>query len=421
MTENLIKADLVMGGKMSVIDYICEISASDCTDGPDDLKYWEMVRDAQKNGKKLIFINGPAPLEIIYALDCVPLYLDLIPSRLSGNDELTARLINVTETRANCALCSLQKTNMGILISKNLGLEPAAYVTLPIPCDSARTACTELGRYMDVQVFHFDIPLQKNEKTLGYIEAQLVKLIEFLEEVTGKRLDWGQLKYRAELYNRSAELLRECAGLRAVRPCPLSSRMTVWNEMMNAFGPTEEMVQLLESETALCRERAEKGFSPCPEGEKHRVLIIHNLLRQAAGLTSMLERDYGAVTVADGFCFEKRESFAQPDDRQDCLRVMSRRMQEGSMAHGAGVSGEELLRSIEALLHDFKPDVFIFLGNRGCRHAWAATKVVSDTLQKRYGMPMLMLDVDNTDFRYKSEKEIKILISEYMDTVINKK
>ena len=421
MTEDFIKADFAMSGKMSLIDYICEMSASDSGDGPGDLKYWETVRDAQNSGKKLIFINGPAPLELIYAFDCVPLYLDLLPYRLSENAELTAKLINVTETRANCSLCSRQKTNLGILLSKNLGLEPDAYVTMPIPCDSARTACTEMGRYMDVPVFHFDTPQRRNEKTLGYIEIQLEKLIEFLEGVTGSSLDWERVKYRAELYNRSAELLEECAQLRRDRPCPMSSRMTIWNEMMNAFGPTEEMTKLLESEIALCRERTEKGFSPCPEGEKHRVLMIHNLLRQAAGLTSMLERAYGAVTVADGFCFEKRESFTKPDDRQDCLRVMSRRMQAGSLAHGAGVSGEQLLNSIEALLRDFEPDVLLFLGNRGCRHAWASIKMVSDTVQKRYGMPMLLLDVDNTDFRYKSEKEIETLVSEYMDTVINKK
>jgi len=421
MTEDLIKADFAMSGKMRLIDYICEMSASDSGDGPGDLKYWEMVRDAQSNGKKLIFINGPVPLELIYALDCVPLYLDLIPSRISENAELTAKLINVTETRANCALCSRQKTNMGILLSKNLGLEPDAYVTMPILCDSARAACTEMDRYMDVPVFHFDVPQRRNEKTLRYIETQLEMLIEFLEGVTGVSLDWEQVKYRAELYNRSAELLEECVRLRRARPCPMSSRTTVWNEMMNAFGPTEEMAKLLEGEITLCKERIKKDFSPCPDGEKHRVLMLHNLLRQASGLTSVLERAYGAVTVADGFCFEKRESFTKPDDRKDCLSVMSRRMQEGSMAHGAGVSGEELIDSIETLLRDFEPDVLMFLGNRGCRHSWASTKMVSDVVSKRYGMPILMLDVDNTDFRYKSEKEIEILVSEYMDTVINKR
>ena len=96
-------------------------------------------------------------------------------------------------------------------------------------------------------------------------------------------------------------------------------------------------------------------------------------------------------------------------------------MLSGSKAHAAGVSGEELLESIKHLLQDYKPDVFLFLGSVGCRHAWAATKMVSDVVAEKYGMPMLLLDIDNTNRNYKTEKDIKIAISEYMDTVINKK
>ena len=423
MTDDLNKAKAVLDGKPSIIDYICEVSAPgrEKQESPSDLSYWEAVRDAHKNGKKLIFTNGPIPLEIIYALDCVPLCLDLLPSRLSQDEALTAKLINEAETHANSALCSRHKANTGILLSGALGVKPDAYVTVPIACDSARAACTETGRYLDVPSLHFDIPLRRDESSARYIGMQFDYFIGFMEETAGKKLDWDKVRYRMELYNRSAELLRECAELRRSHPCPMSSHLTVWNELMNAFGPTEEMVKLLEAEIALCREHIDAGEGPCPGGEKHRVLLLHNLLRQSIGITTALEEDFGAVTVADGFCFAPRELFTEHEDKRACAALMCRRIQSGSMAHGAGVSGEELIASINDLLRDYEPDVFIFLGNRGCKHAWATTKMVSDVVQARYKIPMLTLDVDNTDFRYKSEKEIKNLISEYMDTVVNKK
>lgn len=136
-------------------------------------------------------------------------------------------------------------------------------------------------------------------------------------------------------------------------------------------------------------------------------------------LTAWLEKEYDAVTIADGYCFSERELFDVSDEAA-CVNLMCRRMLSGSMTHGSGVSGDELLASIEKLLPLYEPDVFIFLGSRGCRHNWAATKMVSDVVLARYGVAMLMLDVDNTDFRYKSEGEIRTLISEYMDTVVNK-
>ncbi len=422
MTDDL-KRQAVQDGKLTIIEYICEVSAlgREKMYSPSDLSYWEAVRDAHKNGKKLIFTNGPVPLEIIYALDCVPLCLDLLPSRLSQDEALTAKLINEAETHANASLCSLHKTNTGILLSGTLGLKPDAYVTVPIACDSARAACPETGRYLDAPSLHFDIPLRRDGSSARYVGMQFEYFIGFMEEIAGKKLDWEKVKYRMELYNRSAVLLRECAELRRTRPCPMSSHLTVWNELMNAFGPTEEMVKLLEAEISLCKERIDSGVSPCLNGEKHRVLLLHNLLWQSIGITAVLEEGFGAVTVADGSCFGPRELFTEPDNKQACLDLMCRRLQSGSMAHGAGVTGEELLASIYSLLRDYVPDVIIFLGNRGCKHAWATTKMVSDVVQERYKIPILTLDVDNTDFRYKSEKEIIDLISEYMDTVVNKK
>lgn len=423
MTDISNAAERILSGEMTIIDYVCALSEADSgkEDFPSDLSYWESVRDARKSGKKLIFMSGPAPLELLYALDCVPLYLDLLPARLSQNPVLTAGLINEAETRANASLCSLNKTNTGLLLKGVLGVVPDAFVSLPIPCDSARTACTELGRIVGAPAFHFDIPLRKDSRSLTYVEMQLGRFIEFIEGIAGKRLDREALKYRMERSNRCAELAEKCSALRAAKPCPLSSRLTIWNELMNAFAPTAEMEKLLARELALCTKRSNDSYSPCPDGERHRVMLMHNLLWQGIDITEHLEKRYGAVTVLDGLRFGARERFTELEDRKSCLSVMSRRMLEGSRAHAAGASGEELLEAIEYAKRDFSADVFLFLGSAGCRHAWASTKMVSDTVQEKYGQSILLLDIDNTDSRYKSLKDIKNAIDQYMDTVINKK
>lgn len=423
MTDISNAAERIFSGEMTIIDYVCELSAADSgkEDCPGDLAYWETVRDARKNGKKLIFINGPVPLEILYALNCVPLYLDLLPSRISQNPILTARFINEAETRANASLCSLNKTNTGILLKGVLGAAPDAFVSLPISCDSARTACTELGRIVGAPSFHFDIPLRRDLRSQKYVEMQLERFIGFIEGITGMELDWEKLKYRMELSNNAAELLEKCTELRTARPCPMSSRLTIWNELMNAFAPTSEMEKLLTKELEICLSRSNDAYSPCPDGEKLRVMLMHNLLWQGIAITEHLEARYGAVTVLDGFIFGARERFTKPDDKEDCKKVMSRRMLEGSKAHAAGADGEELLEAIELSKRDFSADVFLFLGSTGCRHTWASTKMLSDSIQEKYGQPILLLDIDNTDSRYKSVSEIKNAIDQYMDTVINKK
>ncbi|MDR1131958.1 MAG: 2-hydroxyacyl-CoA dehydratase family protein [Oscillospiraceae bacterium] len=373
-----------------------------------------------ENGKKLIFAAGPVPAELIYALDGIPLSLDLLVSRVSQDETLTAALIDSAELRANSTLCAMNKAVTGMLVSERLGLTPDAFVTLPIPCDSARTACKELARFIKAPVFNFDIPIRRNAKSVAYVETQLGGLVRFLETVFGKRLEDGALAHRLRLYNHSEALLARCVRLRAAAPCPASSHTALLNELMNAFGPTEEMVRLLGDELALCETRIAAGFSPCPGGEKHRVLLMHNFRRESLALTAWLEQAYGAATVLDGFCFGRREAFDKPADRHASFTVMARRLATGAAAHGSGVSGEALIAAAEALIPEFRPDVFVLLGSRGCRHIWGAAKLISDALTERFGFPMLLADIDNTDSRYRSLPEIKRLLAEYMDSVVNR-
>ena len=423
MAEHSDFSERVLHGEMTVIDYICEASSSSANSAelPSDYGYWSEVRDAKKAGKKLIFINGPVPTEIIYALDCVPVCLDLIPSRLSENSSLSAQYINKTETHSNAALCSLNKLSTGVLISKSLGLAPDAYLSCPISCESARAACTGMAKYIDAPAFHFDIPKRQDERSIRYIKMQLLQLIELLESVSEKKLNWDKVIYRMELYNKSAELLFECANMRKSHPCPMSSHLTVWNELMNAYASKSEMVTMLQKELSLCSSRIENSYSPCPDDEKHRLMLIHNTLWNGLEITEWLERSYNTVTVLDGFCYGQREQFLVLDNKDESLSLMCRRMQAGSMAHGSGVSGAELLSSIEAAIQEYAPDVFIFMGSVGCRHVWADVKLVSDALQEKYGLPILLMDIDNTDSRYKSNQDIKAALAEYMDTVINGK
>ncbi len=425
MPEILSAAERVLGREITLIDYICETAAAACAQDTDNSRpcetaYWETVRDARKNGKKLIFLNGPVPVEILYAMDCVPLCLDLLPSRISQDEGLTAKLIYEAEVHANSELCSLNKTVTGALLQGNLGVTPDAYVSLPIPCDSGRTACTELTRFIDAPHFHFDIPVRCMDKNHGYVKAQLEKFIGFLEELTGKKLDWEKIRPYLAGYNRAVELLERGMQLRAVKPCPMSAHLPLWDELMNAFGPTETMAELLGRELALCEKRRDAGFSPCEPEEKHRVMLLHNYLWQGLDLTDWLEKTYGTVTVLDGYCYSTRERYTRPDDRADCISVMCRRISTGARAHGSGVSGEELVAELETLLPAYAPDVFILLGSRGCKHFWASTKLFSDELHEKYGFPMLIMDVDNTDSRYKSLDEVKRGLAEYLDTVINK-
>ena len=419
-------AGLLLSGEESYLDYaaaLAEASREERGDSlvPSDAPYWAFLKQARSAGKKIVYVSGPVPVEILYALDCAPLNLDLLTPRLAENAVLVPALMRETELHANADVCRMSKTQIGMLLAGNMGLVPDAYVAVPVPCDSACMTYMTLASRVGAPTFQFDVPKRASSRTLAYLEGQFDAFVEFLEKITGKKLDPDALRERMALSNRAAQLLSETSALRKKRPSPMSSHLNIWNELINAWGPTEALCAMLEKERVLCQQRVSEGFSPCPGGEKHRVLLLHNMLWQGVDFTDWLEKEYGAVTVADGYSFKQRAFFEHLDDAADCRSVMCRRMIDGAAVHGAGASGEKLVDDVCEMINARGADVAIFMGSSGCRHEWAATRMLEEAVQTRCGISMLELDTDNTDPNYRSEKEVKKALAEYMDTVVKKR
>lgn len=383
-----------------------------------DVPYWELLRKAQEAGKKVVYMSGPAPVELLYAMDCVPLSFDLLVPRLAENAALISPLMRETELHVNADVCRFNKAEIGTLLTGSMGLVPDACVTVPVPCDSACMAYMALADRAGVPAFQFDVPKHPGERTMAYLAGQYEKFTAFLEQITGKALDYERLRHRMELSNHAGELLRQNEVLHRGRPCPLSSHRNVLNELANAFGPTEAFCSMLEAENTLGERRLAAQESPCPGGERHRAVLLHNMLWQGIDYTDWLEETYATVAVADGYSYGERAFFVHPEDEKDSRKTACRRMLDGATVHGAGVSGQDMVDKICDVILEREADVVLFMGSSGCRQEWAAARMLDEAVSRRCGLSMLTVDTDNTDPNYRSEREIKEVLSEYMDTVV---
>ena len=184
-------AERLLAGELSYLDYAAACAAEDarCADLVSDAPYWAMLQRARDEGKKIIYVSGPAPVELIYAFDCVPMSFDLLTPRLSENAALIPPLMRACELRANADVCRLSKAQIGSILVGDMGLRPDAYVAVPIPCDSACMAYMALAARAGAPVFQFDVPKRNGERTLAYLAAQYDAFVSFLENLTGRTLD----------------------------------------------------------------------------------------------------------------------------------------------------------------------------------------------------------------------------------------
>lgn len=418
----------VLAGELNILDYICA-SAALSAEGDGllaagskiEADYWNRVRDARKSGRKLVAFSGSLPSELLYAFDCVPLCVDLIPPALTRSTELTAKLIYNTEVHINSALCSHSKVMLSALLAADSGFEPDALVCSAVSCPSFSTAQDAMLERVKIPTFNIATPYRMNERTTLLCSHQVRELTAFLEELTGRSLDEEKLRELMEQANRTKLALDSCVDIRKNKPCPMSSRIMEQSRLMPVLAPLKEMEELLCAELSECKALADKGQGPCPDGERHRIFLLQNPVWCGSEIIKWLEREYNAVTVLDGLCYEPGVPYKELHSLDSCILELTEKLFVPPMLHSAATPAKRILELTETAIRDYDVDVCLFLGSVGCRHAWAVSKMLTEDIFKNFSVPTLFADVDSVDAHYKDEKQIKTQIAEFMDTVVHGK
>ncbi len=428
MAQFVDNSSKVLSGEMSTMDFICDTVESKynrCLEkNPDTIWTYEIqkatwlpIRDAHKNGKKLIFFGGPVPVDVIYAFDCQPYYLDQLPLSLAPNTDVAAKYIDLCERYTNQSMCALDKIELGALLAGQYGVEPDAFVYSTVPCDSSRIAYPSMQKILNKPTFTFDTPFRRDERGEQYLVRQTKEFIEFMENFTGTKLDWDKLKYCMDVANETSGLLVKCADQRRHTPCPLPSSLLIANACMSGQAADPALADFLQHEYDAGEMMIELGMGACPE-EKYRMLFHQNMHWANVKTYTWLEQNCGAICVMDVLGHFRGDFYEHMDDREDCYRIMARKMMNFPMIHGAAGPVDYYTDRIKYLMDNFNINTSVFFGHVGCKHTWASTKILSDYIQEHYGLPSLLIDVDCIDGRYKSPDEIQRSIAEYLTTVV---
>ena len=434
MSEITSKTGAPSGEKLDLIDMTCKQVDSIyqhmlSKNNPDimwmfDIQkaQWEEVRDAHKNGQKLVFFGGPVPVEIIRAFDCVPFFLDTVSTRIASMEELCGRYIDETEKYAPTSMCGIDKAQLGCAILGEYGVKPDAFVHATVPCDSARIAYPIMERIFNCPTFTLDCPFHHDDRGYRYLAGQMDAFVAFMEKLTGLKWDadrYNRFKAIMEESNKAYSALVKLTELRKRKPCPLPGRTLVLNELVACMSGSPACTAMLETQLQMGEMLADMGMSAskCPE-EKYRVCLMQNMLWSNTGIMDWMEKTYGAITVMDGFGYQNGILFDDMDDWERIKYVAAMKMLNTPMIHGATGPTEYWLRIIDDMYEDYSVNVSIFMGHVGCKHTWASGKIVTDMIQEKYGLPTLYVDVDAIDPRYKSNDELRAQLAEYMESVV---
>jgi benzoyl-CoA reductase/2-hydroxyglutaryl-CoA dehydratase subunit BcrC/BadD/HgdB len=344
-------------------------------------------------------MNGA--IELFYAMDLQPVFPEnwspvCAAFGLTPKNFETAHLLGYSRD-----LCGYLRNILGYVHGPMA--EPGA-LGLPAPdllispgagCVPVMKIFHELERrFPQARVFRADLPQVALEDIqpfhLEYAVHEIKRLIAWLEEVTGRRLDQDRLVEAVRLSDEACRLWDEIMSYRRCRPSPFgAAEIGIMFVMVTRQG-TQIAVDFLEKVLAEVKERVAAGLGVV-EDEKVRLFWDNIPLWYNLGLLNYFEPQ-GGVIVAETYSAAWSLRL-DPERPLESLALKSLK----SYPLVSCVSVKTRLDMVLKACREYRIDGAILHRNRSCLPITLGQMNLKQALQQELGVPSVIIDADHMD------------------------
>ena len=307
--------------------------------------------------------------------------------------------------------CVYLKIPIGAVVAGQIPT-PSVIVGGSFPCQQFVAGWEIIEEVLKAPIYHFEAPTWNDERALDFLGGEMKRMISFLEEHTGRKMDVDRLKEVAEESNKANEMYLEICEMRKAVPCPLPSN----------FLPPALFYLGMPETTTLCREaladateRVKRGESAVPE-ERLRMLW-YDLGIFFFPIYQWLEKEWGTVVVMDLTSYVP-EIYIDTSSYESMLKGLGKKLLfgEAMMRVNHGLSTrfiDEFVRVYE----DYKCNCAAFAGHYADKQRPALLSILREVCRER-GITLLDLAYDSIDPRVVSAEHICDKISQFLNTVV---
>lgn len=367
-------------------------------------KYYRDVHEAKAEGKFIGAHTVMCPPELLRAMDIVPLHLE------SGSSTMAILLKNYAEYFDQASafgyapeVCSAHRLLAGTFLKGDFP-RPDFMIWSNQVCDNTAKSGDALTELYGIPGFYLDRPYNSSEKEVQYYIKQIEYLIAFLEEQTGKSMDYGRLSEVVALAERVHKLAREIYEMRKTSPAPMRNRASMNLRIIEwLWSGTPEAVRYFE--TIRDEVKAQIGKKEEVENqENYRLLSIFAPPFYEMKMLDWMEREYGAKIAIDYGSSWWAEGEMDPSRPVESLARQSFYHPGARQMHGPGLN---FMEDTVKLAKDFRVNGALYYAHIGCRQACAMIRAVRDKLRDEAGIPTLVLDCDIMDPSLTPEGEMR--------------
>ena len=357
------------------------------------------------------------PTEIMYAMDLLPFTTEMVASQLAMSGMARERIETAEAHNFSGDLCSFMKAVAGGVI-EDIFPTPDILITSTHLCDPSAKNAELASHHYNRPEFVLDIPyglydmsihgsekdLKRVEEGVEYVCQQLHKMIAFVTEHTGLRLEDEKLRQVIRWTNQARAWLKEgndvtlhqrTTAKKGVRELDYAANL------MQTWG-TERAVDVYKSR---CIEY-KASVEPKSKGTRPRIVWFHLRPYFKTPLMAYLDEKIDLSGSQINFVYW------EPLDPADPIRAIARR----TALHPAFSS----ITARTAITIDEIPDDtdgIIAYYPKSCRHFHGGSIMENETFKKA-GIPILTIDGDCVDDRGEDFPIVKTRVDRFMKSIL---
>ncbi len=367
------------------------------------ISYFTRLRDAKENNDFVAAHTVFFPSEILLAMDIVPMHTETttwMTSLFTG--ECSDILAAGSSLGLASEICTAHRGLAGAFQIHSIP-RPDVMLWSNMVCDNTAKSGELVMELCDCPGYFLDRPFKDSPREKAYMVNEIKEMIVFLEEKSGRKMDFSRLSEIVARIDRQIELMREVNELRKSVPTPFSPLGFLELVTIDYLFPGQpESIEYLETLLSELKQAVAEKRGAVPK-ERFRLM---SLFIPPMYLMSFLEKiavEYGAVSVLEPFFTDWGEG------RLDASKPVESVVEKSFMQPAAkmyGPMGDRTLSSISKTAEEYRLDGAIYYADVYCRHSCAMIKMFKDRLNE-LDLPVLTLDCDVLDSTVTSQDEVR--------------
>jgi len=366
-----------------------------------DFLLWQL-RAAFNRERPVVWVSVFTPSEIIYALDMIPFYPEVMAGLLASLGK-SGHCISLAEGNFySTDLCSFYRTAIGAAFQGYFP-KPDLLISTSYLCDGTVKSFHNLSQYYNCDHLLLDPPHRQDREARDYLASQIEELMEKI----GKPIDRKRIAHVFELSNKMREYRVKINQLRRNIPSPLSG----WDALghiliMNFCSPGSRWgVSFYRTlyEEVKQRVRTRGGVV---EKERSRLLWLHHIRPYYKTNIWDCLRQRGAVIAFE----ETSHVHWEPLDPDRPFESLADKIISNFDAGPI----ERRQRAVLDWVGRYQIDGVIHFSHWGCRQSCGGAHMIKDFLQQE-GVPLLILNGDGADARNYSPEQTRTRLEAFLE------